>query len=84
MDRTIPVEVTRNNQSLENAIWDDPKYDGWLGVVALNDSFVQEHDLLPAQKYPWDLSRTMYFIHGFHSLHCVVSQDINHARSSLD
>lgn len=62
---------TSHNRTVANAAWDDVTLD--LGIVALSDSFAEEHDLMPAQRFPWDASKGIYLINAWHQLHCLVS-----------
>lgn len=57
------------NQTLQDALWDAINIDD--GVVALPDAFVAQHDLRRAQRFPWDPSKGIYILHGFHNLHCL-------------
>ncbi|EHK99183.1 hypothetical protein M7I_5016 [Glarea lozoyensis 74030] len=43
----------------------------WTGLVALSEDYVQSHDLLPAQQWPWDENKRIYILNGFHNLHCL-------------
>lgn len=46
------------------------------GVVALSDEFVAAKQLPVAMRYPWDSSKGVYLLQGFHNLHCIVSRVI--------
>lgn len=75
--RTVPSyfyqdpTYTSHNRTIANAAWDEVKID--LGIVALSDAFVEEHGLMPAQRFPWDASKGIYLINAFHNVHCLVS-----------
>ena len=75
--RTVPSSFyqddvyTSHNRTIANAAWDGVKID--LGLVALSDAFVEEHALLPSQRFPWDASKGIYVINAYHNLHCLVS-----------
>ena len=43
-----------------------------LGLVALDDEYVAAKGLPLAQRYPWDTSKGMYLLQGYHNLHCLV------------
>ena len=43
------------------------------GVVALDNSFTQAHGLPQSQRFPWDKSKGLYLLNGYHNLHCLVS-----------
>ncbi|KAF2661089.1 hypothetical protein K491DRAFT_754275 [Lophiostoma macrostomum CBS 122681] len=50
-------------------LWEDISIDA--GMVALSDAYVADHGLPPAQRYPWDHSKGLYFLNGYHNLHCL-------------
>ena len=58
------------NASVAATLWHDIDIDS--GVVALSDDYVASKDLLPAQRFPWDETKGIYIIHGYHNLHCLV------------
>lgn len=66
------MRILHDNRTIDDQFWNDPQFDYELGMVALEDSYVQEHGLLSAQRWPWDHTKGIYVVHGFHSLHCVV------------
>lgn len=41
--------------------------------MALSDNWVAEKDLPKALRFPWDQSKGVYLLQGFHNLHCLVS-----------
>jgi hypothetical protein len=57
------------NTTLANTLWHSINIDN--GVVALPDSFAASHNLRAAQRFPWDTSKGIYILHGFHNLHCL-------------
>lgn len=75
----MPVPFTRSsvytdeNRTVQDAAWDAPEFGIETGLVALSDEYVRAKGLLPAQRWPWDDSKGIYIINGFHNLHCVVS-----------
>ena len=54
-------------------MWTSDRFNMDDGVVALDDKYVRERGLLPASRYPWDLSKSVYLLQGYHAMHCVVS-----------
>lgn len=42
-------------------------------MVALSDDFVERARLPRSQRFPWDDSKGLYLINGYHNLHCIVS-----------
>lgn len=75
--RTVPSSFyqddiyTSHNRTIANAAWEEVRID--LGLVALSDAFVEEHALMPSQRFPWDASKGIYLINAYHNLHCLVS-----------
>ena len=63
------VEGFENN--IPESDWEYPRLDD--GIVALPDSWVASKGLPEAQRYPWDTSKGLYHLHGYHNLHCVAS-----------
>jgi len=57
------------NLSELRQLWEDISIDH--GMVALPDSFVASHALPTAQRYPWDHSKGLYFLNGYHNMHCL-------------
>lgn len=64
---------TNSNRSIADAAWNAPKLHSWVGLVALSKDYIESQKLLPAQRWPWDESRSLYILNGFHNLHCLVS-----------
>jgi hypothetical protein len=60
------------NDTLVAELWNDINVDD--GVVALPDTMVRGLGLPPAQRFPWDPTRGIYILHGFHNLHCLVGR----------
>jgi hypothetical protein len=42
-------------------------------AVSLHDDFAKDVGLGPSTRFPWDTERSIYYIKGFHDLHCLVS-----------
>lgn len=56
--------------TVANSLWDAISVDN--GTVALDDSYVASMGLLVSQRFPWDNSKGLYLLNGYHSLHCLV------------
>ncbi len=41
-------------------------------AVALHDDFTRSVGLPTSGRFPWDTERSIYYLKGFHDLHCVV------------
>jgi hypothetical protein len=63
------TSYSSNNVTIQNQLWNDINVD--YGVVALSDEWVAQHELRSAQRFPWDSSKGIYILHGFHNLHCL-------------
>lgn len=50
--------------------WDNLRYD--LGSIALSDEYTDSVGLPRAQRFPWDQSKGLYFLNGYHGVHCLV------------
>lgn len=50
--------------------WDKLNYD--LGSIALSDEYADSVGLPRAQRFPWDQSKGLYFLNGYHGIHCLV------------
>ena len=44
------------------------------------DDYVASMHLPKAQRFPWDASKGIYFLHGHHNLHCLVRSTVLHKR----
>ncbi|KUJ19152.1 uncharacterized protein LY89DRAFT_612685, partial [Mollisia scopiformis] len=75
LERDVPVPFEENtpftdsNQTLATQLWEDINIDA--GMVALPDDLVELHGLREAQRFPWDDSRSIYLLNGYHNLHCI-------------
>ncbi|KAI0434597.1 hypothetical protein F5Y09DRAFT_295945 [Xylaria sp. FL1042] len=65
----IVTPYTSENETLQDQLWYNINVDS--AVVALSDDWVAQHDLRKAQRFPWDQSKGIYILHGFHNLHCL-------------
>lgn len=63
------TDYSSSNTTLADTLWHSINIDS--GVVALSDSFASSHNLRTAQRFPWDTSKGIYILHGFHNLHCL-------------
>ena len=41
--------------------------------IALTQEEIKAFGLPPSQPFPWDITQSIYVVHGMHSLHCLVS-----------
>ncbi|KAI0532444.1 hypothetical protein GGR58DRAFT_517712 [Xylaria digitata] len=63
------TEYTSDNLTAVVPLWE--KLSGDLGVVALSEDYVKEKRLPHALRFPWDTTRGVYLLQGFHNLHCL-------------
>ena len=63
-----------------NQAWDDINIDA--GTVALEDAYVDTIELPKAQRFPWDESKGIYYIDGYHNLHCLVCPRIDEQKKA--
>lgn len=61
--------VNDNNLTATTVAWE--ALSGDPGVVALHDNFVASKNLPKAMRFPWDHSKGVYLLQGFHNLHCL-------------
>ena len=76
LERNVLVPIERStpysshNLTEVRSLWEDISIDD--GMVALPNSFVQDKHLPEAQRFPWDDGKGLYFLNGYHNLHCLV------------
>lgn len=63
--------VDTSNLTATSLAWD--KLSGDEGVVALTDEYTTAMNLPLGIRYPWDSSKSVYLLQGYHNLHCLVS-----------
>ncbi|KAI1327327.1 hypothetical protein F5Y16DRAFT_198762 [Xylariaceae sp. FL0255] len=72
-DREEPIFVKTKydseNETLQDQLWHDISVDS--AYVALDDEWATQRGLPIAQRFPWDHSKGLYLLHGFHNLHCL-------------
>lgn len=68
------------NATLTEESWANLKYD--LGSVAISDEEAAGWGLPKAQRFPWDDSKGLYFINGYHGIHCLVPLPSSHPNFS--
>ncbi|KAL9623030.1 MAG: hypothetical protein Q9160_002749 [Pyrenula sp. 1 TL-2023] len=77
LEKNINIPFTRDtiysspNHTLQDQAWADDWDQIDLGVVAIPDSDARSMDLPETQKWPWDHSKGIYILNGFHDLHCI-------------
>ncbi|KAG6006826.1 hypothetical protein E4U21_006633 [Claviceps maximensis] len=66
-----PTPILFDERDIDDPLWDDPEYDYFAGFVALDHQYAKKNKILSSQNWPWDHSKGIYVLHGYHSLHCV-------------
>ncbi|KAG6119941.1 hypothetical protein E4U13_007108 [Claviceps humidiphila] len=66
-----PTPIPFDERDIDDPSWDDPEYDYFDGFVALDHEYAKKNKILSSQNWPWDHSKGIYVLHGYHSLHCV-------------
>lgn len=57
------------NETLTNEAWESLTSDH--GSIALTNEYAASMGLPPAQPFPWDDSKSIYFINAYHGIHCL-------------
>ncbi|KAH7108673.1 hypothetical protein B0J11DRAFT_500151 [Dendryphion nanum] len=57
------------NSTAANDAWD--AIDTNPMAIALHDDFAKQVGLGPSIRFPWDTERSIYYLKGFHDLHCL-------------
>jgi hypothetical protein len=65
----VQTPYNSDNSTLRDELWYSIDVD--RAVVALSDEWALGHGLRTAQRFPWDESKGIYILHGFHNLHCL-------------
>ena len=73
MPFTIDTAYTSHNRTVADEAWRSPHLITYTGLVALSDDWVRRKNLPDAQRFPWDKSKGLYILNGFHNMHCLVS-----------
>ncbi|KAF2014374.1 hypothetical protein BU24DRAFT_213519 [Aaosphaeria arxii CBS 175.79] len=58
-----------SNLTSANAAWDAIDTDAM--AISLHDNFAKQVGLGPSTRFPWDTERSIYYLKGFHDLHCL-------------
>ena len=67
----VHTEFSVANDSVADSHWES--LDTISGAITLPDAYALEHDLPIADRFPWNDEKGLYYIKGFHDLHCLVS-----------
>lgn len=58
------------SDEVSNAAWD--AIDTNPMAISVHDDFARQVGLGPSTRFPWDTERSVYYVKGFHDLHCLV------------
>lgn len=61
---------TDSDDDVRDRLWDSLDFDP--GVVAVPKLWAAEKGLDEGATFPWDSSKSLYFVNAYHSLHCIV------------
>ncbi|KAJ6035867.1 hypothetical protein N7540_000146 [Penicillium herquei] len=77
LHRAVPIQIkdhtefVSENVSAVAHLWEE-ELSGDPGVVALDGDFVKEKHLPEeAMPFPWDTSKSVFLLQGYHNLHCL-------------
>lgn len=80
VDRPFGLDHMKPDAAEEEEIWTTgSEYE--RGIIALSDSEVEDMGLPYAQRFPWDFTKGIYLLNGYHNLHCVVSSSPDHGET---
>ncbi|KAF2188435.1 hypothetical protein K469DRAFT_748719, partial [Zopfia rhizophila CBS 207.26] len=68
-DLPQPFAIEGHENTTPDEEWRLPDPD--TGTVALTDKYAVSKGLRKAQRWPWDFNKGIYFIQGYHNLHCL-------------
>lgn len=68
---TDDSDFASHNRTTWDQAWETLKPD--TGFVAISDDLAIRTGLHESQRWPWDPSKGLYLLQGYHSLHCLVS-----------
>lgn len=71
---TIDKVFDSRNRTVADNAWRSPDLIPETGLVAMPDDWVFSKGLPEAQRFPWDKSKGLYVLNGFHNIHCLVSR----------
>lgn len=69
---SVDTIYSSSNRTIEDEAWNSPSLLPDTGLVALSDEWIRSKELPKAQRFPWDKSKGIYLLNGFHNMHCLV------------
>ena len=75
------TDYATDNLTLAAELWDNIDFDS--GFVALPYEWTESKDLPRAQAFPWDRSKGLYVLNGYHALHCLVIRTFRLCKNPL-
>lgn len=76
--------MDRHHKTKTDEAWEAIDFNA--GMVAIDDKEANELGIPLSQRFPWDESKGIYLINGYHNLHCLVRlicSEIDPRRSCL-
>jgi len=65
----VQTKFSDTNETLADEHWET--MDSGSGGITLSDEYAIEHDLSIGDRLPWNENKGLYFIKGFHEMHCL-------------
>ena len=74
-DQELPLPIDTEytltkNETRQDELWED--INRVNGLVALDKDWARQKDLPESYQFPWDENKAVYYLSGFHYLHCLV------------
>jgi hypothetical protein len=70
MNAATAYGLSATSDDKKQALWD--AIDISEGIIAVPQTWAKEHGVPPSQTFPWDHSRDIYILGGYHNMHCLV------------
>ncbi|ORY18372.1 hypothetical protein BCR34DRAFT_504701, partial [Clohesyomyces aquaticus] len=63
------TSYNNGNYTEQDLKWGELRVDD--GIIALSKSYAMEKGLPPSEQFPWDSSKAIYLVNGYHGIHCL-------------
>lgn len=68
------TEYNNENFTAMDRKWGELRADN--GIITLPKTYAAEHGLQRGSEFPWDSSKDIYLLNGYHGIHCLVSYSL--------
>ena len=68
------TEYNNENFTAMDLKWGELRADN--GIITLPKAYAAEHGLRRGSEFPWDSSKDIYLLNGYHGIHCLVSYSL--------